>query len=301
MTVLGPETQIAGRYQLQYAIGSGPIGEVWCAQDEQLSRPVALKLVRTELAGHPAFLDGLRDEARAWAAVCHPGVAWVFDFGEQAADGPAGATLVYLVMELVDGRPVDSLIEEGEPLPVVETLDLVAQAASTLHAAHQRALVHGNLKPSNLLLRSDGVLKVSDFGIARAFGAVSLSEARDDLDNACWRSPEQVAGKDGTVASDLYSLGIVTYLLLTGELPFTAEGPISAAVEQLTERPRPLPDRVPSAVSDLVCRMLSKDPSERPPHAGALAAEAVALCQRLGRRTTRPARELLGGDAARLA
>lgn len=301
MTVLGPQTQIAGRYELQYAIGSGPLGEVWHAHDEQLKRPVAVKLVRPELAGNPAFLETLREEARAWAAVCHPGVAWVFDFGEQAGGGPGDPPVAYLVMELVDGRPIDSLLERGAPLSAVETLDLVAQAASTLHAAHQRALVHGNLKPSNLLLRSDGVLKVADFGIARAFGAAPLADARDDLASACWRSPEQAAGRDSTVASDLYSLGIVAYLLLTGELPFPAEGPISAAVEQLTERPRPLPERVPAGVGDLVCRMLSKDPAARPPHAGELAGEAVALCRRLGRRTTRPTRELLGGDAVRLA
>jgi serine/threonine protein kinase len=301
MTVLGPQTQIAGRYELEYALGSGPVGEVWRAHDEQLTRPVAVKLVRPELAANPAFRETLREEARAWAAVCHPGVAWVFDFGEQDGGGPDDPPFAYLVMELVDGRPVDRLLDKGVPLSAVETLDLVAQAASTLHAAHQRALVHGNLKPSNLLLRNDGVLKVADFGIARAFGAVPLTEARRDLASACWRSPEQVAGAPSTVASDLYSLGIVTYLLLTGELPFTAEGPMSAAVEQLTERPRPLPERVPSAVGDLVCRLLAKDPAARPVHAGALAGEAVALCRRLGRRTTRPARELLGGDAARLA
>jgi len=300
MTVLGPQTQIAGRYELQYAIGSGPLGEVWRAHDEQLTRPVAVKLVRPELAGNPAFRDAFREEARAWAAVCHPGVAWVFDFGEQAGDGAGDLSVAYLVMELVEGRPIDTLIEAGVPLSAVETLDLVAQAASTLHAAHQRALVHGNLKPSNLLLRGDGVLKVVDFGIARAFGTVSLADARGDLANACWRSPEQVSGNDCSVASDLYSLGIVAYLLLTGELPFTAEGPMSAAVEQLTEHPRPLPERVPAAVGDLVRRLLSKDPAERPSHAGELAAEAVALCRRLGRRTTLPARELLGGDAVRL-
>lgn len=301
MTVLGPRTQIAGRYQLQYAIGSGPLGEVWRAHDEQLTRPVAVKLVRTELSGNPAFREAFREEARAWAAVCHPGAAWVFDFGEQAGPGPGDPPIAYLVMELVDGQPVDSLLEAGAPLSAVETLDLIAQAASTLHAAHQRTLVHGNLKPSNLLVRSDGVLKVVDFGIARAFGTVPLANASDDLANSCWGAPEQVAGNNSGVASDLYSLGIVAYLLLRGELPFTAEGTISTAVEQLTEHPRPLPERVPATVGDLVRRMLSQDPAERPAHAGELASEAVALCRRLGRRTTLPARELLGGDAVRLA
>jgi serine/threonine-protein kinase len=182
----------------------------------------------------------------------------------------------------------------------MEVMDLVAQAASTLHAAHGRALVHGNLKPSNLILRTDGVLKVTDFGIARAFGAVPLADAAVDLDSAAFRSPEQAAGGIPTVASDIYSLGVVAHQCLAGELPFPSHGPMAAAVEHLTERPRPLPASVPESVAGLVEQMLAKDPAERPTHAGDLARQAVAICRRLGRRTSRPVRDLLGWEGARL-
>jgi serine/threonine-protein kinase len=299
MTVLGPQTQIAGRYQLLEPIGSGALGEVWRAHDDQLTRPVAVKLVHAELGANPGFLEAFGDEARKWAAVSDPGTVWVYDFGAQTGTAPADPPVAYLVMELVDGRPLDTVLAEG-PMSTVGTLDLVAQVASTLHAAHQRALVHGNVKPSNFLVRSDGVVKVTDFGIARAFGAVPLSHAREDLANACYRSPEQLAGEEATVASDLYSIGIVAYACLSGELPFASEGPMAAAVEHLTERPRPLPDHVPAPVRELVRRLLSKNPAARPVHAGALAREAVAVCRQLGGCTTRPVRELLGGEAARL-
>jgi eukaryotic-like serine/threonine-protein kinase len=265
-----------------------------------LARPVALKLVRPELAAHPDFRRTFGEEARAWAAVSHPGTAWVYDFGELVpADG--GAPVVYLVTELVDGVSLQVVVEESAPLSAVVTMDLLAQASSTLHAAHQGGLVHGNVKPSNLLLRADGVLKVTDFGIARAFGEVPLAEAEVDLDNAAYRSPEQVAGQPATVGSDLYGLGIVAYLCLSGTLPFSAGGPVGAAVEHLTEDPRPLPETLPEPVRDLVHRLLDKDPAARPQDAAAVAGEAVATCTRLGRRTTLPPRELLGGDVLVLA
>jgi serine/threonine protein kinase len=299
MTILGPRTRIAGRYELLDRLDAGALGELWRAYDVKLARQVALKLVRPELGSNPSFRDAFRDEARAWAAVCDPGSALVYDFGEEA-DPAGGPPAVYLVVELVEGRSLDRLLADTGPLSPMEVMDAVAQAASTLHAAHGRALVHGNVKSSNLILRADGVLKVTDFGLARAFGGVPLADAAVDLDSAAFRSPEQAAGGPATVASDIYSLGVVAHHCLAGELPFPADGPVAAAVEHLTEHPRPLPASVPDPVAALVRRMLSKDPAERPTHAGDLARSAVGICRRLGRRTTRPARDLLGWEGARL-
>ena len=299
MTALGPQMTIADRYELLDRIDTGALGDLWRAQDAKLARQVALKLVRPELAANPAFREAFRQEARGWAAVCDPGSALVYDFGEE--EGPSGGPpVVYLVVELVEGPCLRRLLADTGPLSPVEVMDLVAQAASTLHAAHSRALVHGNVKSSNLILRADGVLKVTDFGIARAFSAVSLADAAVDLDSTAFRSPEQAAGASPTVASDIYSLGVVAHHCLAGELPFPADSPVAAAVEHLTEHPRPLPASVPDPVAGLVGRMLSKDPAERPPQAGDLARQAVALCRRLGRRTTRPPRDLLGWEGARL-
>ncbi|MHB8328819.1 MAG: serine/threonine-protein kinase [Acidimicrobiales bacterium] len=297
MTVLDPDTRIGRRYELGSRLASGAIGDVWHATDHQLQRPVAVKVVRPELAGNPEFRQAFWQEARAWASVGHPGTTWVLDFGEQR-DGD-DASVVYLVMELVDGVGLGAVIERRGSLEPGETLDLLAQAASTLNAAHGRGLVHGNLKPSNLLLRADGVLKVTDFGIARAVEVVPLADAHMEMASAPYRSPEQAAGYPATSASDLYSLGIVAYLCLTGTLPFAADGPVGAAVEHLTEDPRPLPASVPGPVASLVGRLLERDPSGRL-SAEALALQAVGLCRQLGGRTTRPTRELLGGDLARL-
>ncbi|HAM03216.1 MAG TPA: hypothetical protein DCQ30_13475 [Acidimicrobiaceae bacterium] len=297
MTVLGPKEPLAGRYHLVECLDTGALGEVWRARDDKLMRPVALKLIRPEFALNPEFRRAFGEEARAWAAVSHPGTAWVYDFGEQAPAGPDGSPVVYLVTELVDGVSLQVLLDQ-EPLSSVVTMDLVAQAASTLHAAHQGGLVHGNVKPSNLLLRGDGVLKITDFGMARAVGEVPLAEFHADLDRAAFCAPEQLAGLPVTSGSDIYSLGIVAYLCLSGALPFASDGPVAAAVEHVTEQPRPLPDAVPADVATFVCGLLAKDPSSRPGDAAAVAAEAVALCTRLGRRTTRPQRELLGGERA---
>lgn len=297
MTVLRPQTEIARRYELQRQLSSGPLGEVWRAMDNELKRPVAVKLVHAELAGHDAFRDVFRDEARGWAGINHPGTAWVFDFGEQ--DGWRGVPLVYLVMELVDGRGLDRVLGHVGALSPAEALDVVAQAASTLQAAHAKGMVHGNVKPSNLLLRSDGVLKVTDFGIGRAAAVLPLADVHTMLNSAPYRSPEQAAGLPATTASDVYSLGIIAYQCLTGSLPFAADGPVAASVEHITEPPRPMPADLPSPVAAFVETMLVKDPELRPDDAGELALQAVTLCRRLGSRTTRPPRELLGGDVVR--
>lgn len=285
MTVLEPQLMIAGRYQLLDRLDAGALGDLWRARDGKLARQVALKLVRPELAADPSFRQAFRTEAQGWAAVCVPGSALVYDFGEEACleAGPdGGPPVVYLVVELVEGRCLQRILADTGPLSPIEVMDLVAQAASTLHAAHSRALVHGNVKSSNLILRADGVLKVTDFGITRAFSAVSSADTGADLDSTAFRSPEEGTGAAPTVASDIYSLGVVAHHCLAGALA------------------GPLPSTLPDAIADLVDRMLQKDPADRPTQAGDLARQAVGICRRLGRRTTRPPRDLLGCEAARL-
>lgn len=300
MAVLRPQSQIAARYELLDRVAAGTLGDLWRAQDHALGRSVALKVVRPELAADPVFRDAFVHQARAWAAISHPGAVLVFDFGEQCSTGAQDGPGMFLVLELVEGRSLGDLLARHGPATVVRTLDIVAQAASTLHAAHLRGVVHGNLKPSNLLLRQDGVVKVTDFGVAHGFGAAALSDAGAEFDSSPYRSPEQLAGGPATVVSDLYSLGVVAHLCLSGELPFAAGGPAWAAAEHRTDAPRPLADGVPAPVADLVRRLLDEDPAGRPADGATLAAEAVDLCRRLGTRTTRPPRELLGADAIRL-
>lgn len=298
MTVLGPKTRIAGRYDLLEPITSSRLGRMWRAEDCQLQRPVAVLLVHPELAADEQFRTTFETEARGWASISHPGATWVFDFGHHTGDG--GAPLVYLVRELVEGERLDDVLSRRSPLSPIETLDLVAQAASTLHAAHGRGIVHGDVSPANLILRTDGVLKVTNFCVARAVDAAPLLHAHVALDGTAQRSPEQAAGQPPTPASDIYGLGTVAYQCLAGSEPFTAEGPVSMSMAHLTEAPAPLPASVPDDAADLLHRMLAKDPAGRPTDAATVATEAVAACHRLGGRTTMPLRDLLGGDAVRM-
>lgn len=276
MAVLEPQTQIAGRYGLLELLGVGSLGELWRAHDDKLVRHVALRLVPPRAAAHPAFRETFRHRARAWAAVCDPGGTLVFDFGEQDRQdgGPAG---LYLVLELVDGVSLAEVLAVGDRLSPARTLDVLAQAASTLHTAHRRGVFHGNVKPSNLLLRTDGVVKVTDFAVDRA-----------------------PAGAPATAASDLYALGMAAHQCLAGGLSPPADDLVAGAAGQVAERSGPVPGVMFAPVADLVGRLIDEDPERRPADAASLAAEAVALCRRLGRHTSRPPRELLGGDAGRL-
>lgn len=299
MTVLRPKTRLADRYDLLEPLSASPLGEVWRAEDLQLSRQVAVLTVDRGLAADAGFRATFEAEARAWASVCHPGTTWVFDFGH--VGGEAGAPpVVYLVRELVEGERLDAVLDRLGTLGVAQTLDIVAQAASTLAAAHSRGIVHGELTPTNLILRGDGVLKITNFGVARAVDATPLTSAHVALYGASYRSPEQAAGESPTPASDVYGLGVVAYECLTGQSPFRAEGPVGVALSHMTESPAPLPATVPDDAADLVYRMLDKEPDRRPWDAGVLVAEAVALCTALGGTPSRPPRELLGGDTSRL-
>lgn len=298
MTVLGPQTRIAGRYDLHELLSSGPLGDLWRGEDRQLERPVALLLVQSELAAAQGFRDSFVTQARSWASIGHPGATWVFDFGQQTDE--TGSVLVYLVRELVEGERLDTVLTRRHTLEPVETLDLLAQAASTLGAAHARGIVHGDLTAANLIVRNDGVLKVTNFCVARAVDDTPLAHAHVALSATAQRSPEQVAGQPPTIASDVYGLGMVAYECLAGEAPFDAEGPVSLSMAHLTEDPPPLPRSVPRDAARLVERMLDKDPAERPPDAVTVASEAVAACMRLGGRPSLPLRELLGGDAVRI-
>jgi eukaryotic-like serine/threonine-protein kinase len=250
------------------------MGQVWRASDEILGRPVAVKLLRTEYAEDPEFLDRFRAEARRTAALSHPGIASVFDYGE-TSDPDAEGTTAYLVMELVDGEPLSVLLAHEGRLSAARTLDVLAQSALALDSAHQAGVVHRDVKPSNLLLRRDGVVKVTDFGIAHAADEAPRTEAGLVVGTAAYLSPEQVACRPATPASDIYALGVVAYECLAGRRPFTGEHPIALALAHRRSEPPPLPDEVPDAVRELVRWTMSKAPRARPRSAGALGRQAL--------------------------
>src|SRR6266536_3602768 len=273
-STVAPEVMLAGRYRLVRRLASGGMGQVWRANDEILGRPVAVKLLRSEYAEDPEFVDRFRAEARRTAALSHPGIASVFDYGE-TGDTDAEGTTAYLVMELVEGEPLSVLLAREGRLSAAHTLNVLAQSALALDSAHQAGVVHRDVKPSNLLLRRDGVVKVTDFGIAHAADEAPRTEAGMVVGTAAYLSPEQVACRPATPASDVYALGVVTYECLAGRRPFTGEHPIALALAHRRSAPPPLPEDVPDAVRELVAWTMSKAPLARPPSAGVLGRQAL--------------------------
>ncbi len=261
---------IGNRYRLEGRIAAGGMGEVWRAVDLVLDRPVAVKVLPVGYADYPETLARFRAEARHAAALSHPHIAQVYDYGDARADRPA-----FLVMELVSGPPLSAVLARG-PLDPVCVLDVIAQAAAGLHAAHAAGLVHRDIKPGNLLLSANGMVKITDFGIAHATGSAPLTRTGTLIGTPAYLAPERVAGGGAVPASDLYSLGIVAYECLTGTPPFTGTVIEVALAHRHAPLP-PLPPTVPPQLAALVTELTARDPAKRPATAGEVAARAASL------------------------
>lgn len=259
-----------GRYELLSRIAIGGMGEVWEATDHVIGRTVAIKILKDEYMGDPGFLERFRAEARHAALVNHEGIASVFDYGEE--NGSA-----FLVMELVPGEALSTILERDGALSADKTLDIVAQTASALQAAHAAGLVHRDIKPGNLLITPDGRVKITDFGIARIADQVPLTATGQVMGTVQYLSPEQASGHAASPATDVYSLGIVAYECLAGKRPFTGESQVAIAMAQINEQPPPLPDSVPVPVRNLVMAMIAKKPADRPSSAATVSRAAQAL------------------------
>ncbi|GAA1767851.1 protein kinase domain-containing protein [Kocuria aegyptia] len=263
-------TVLGGRYALTDRIAIGGMGEVWKAKDRVLGRIVAVKILKEEYNGDPNFLQRFRAEARHTALLNHPGVANVFDYGEE--EGSA-----FLVMELVPGEPLSNIIERQKTLEPDTVLNYIGQTARALAAAHAQGLVHRDVKPGNLIITPDNRVKVTDFGIARLADQVPLTATGQVMGTAQYLAPEQATGQTATGSSDIYSLGIIGYECLAGRRPFTGESQIAIALAQVNDPPPPLKDSVPETVRALLMSMLAKDPKDRPATAGALATAVDAI------------------------
>ncbi|MBM9459908.1 serine/threonine protein kinase [Nocardioides sp. zg-536] len=246
-------------------IATGGMGVVWRATDTRLDRKVAVKVLKAEYADDPTFRTRFETEARSAAALHHPGIAGVYDYGAPEGDGPTQPP--FLVMELVEGQPLSALLatarDAGRTLDTGVVADLLAQAADALGVAHAAGIVHRDVKPANLLVTPDRKVKITDFGIARAADAVALTRTGSVMGTPQYLSPEQARGNPSTPASDVYSLGVVAYECLTGRRPFEAETPVATALAHLQQPVPPLPDTVPPALAAVVTRALAKDPAER--------------------------------------
>ena len=271
---LVPDRVLGDRYRLGELIAAGGMGEVWRARDLMLERDVAIKALKREYADDETFLARFRAEAKHTANLSHPGIASVYDYGEDAGTS-------YLVMELVDGEPLSAILRREGRLDAKSTLTIVGQAALALHAAHAAGVIHRDIKPGNLLVAADLTTKVTDFGIAWAAAGVPLTLTGTVLGTAHYLSPEQGSGADVTPASDVYSLGVVAYECLSGRRPFDGDSPVRIALAHVQDPPPPLPDEVPADVRTLIEQALAKEPTERFTTAAAFARAVTATQQRL--------------------
>ncbi len=249
-------TTLGGRYRLNHRVGAGGMGEVWEATDEVLGRTVAVKVMLAALLDEEGFDRRFLAEARSMASVAHPGIVAIHDFH-------SGADNAYLVMEFIAGEPLSRLLRRVGRLTPETTMDLIAQAAEALQAAHDRGIVHRDVKPANLLVRTDGSLVLTDFGIARSDGATVLTATNAVMGTPTYLAPEQVLGHPATPVSDVYALGLVAYECLAGRRPFEGESPFAVAIQRVHEAPTPLGADVPGPVLEVINRSLATDPAHR--------------------------------------
>ena len=255
---------LGGRYTLTDRIAAGGMGDVWAATDRVLGRTVAIKIMRPNTTDEGNFAARFRDEARHTAALSHPNIAAVYDYGED--DGTA-----YLVMELVPGLPLSSMIAEG-PMPPEQVRLILGQCALALAAAHGAGVVHRDVKPANVMVTPEGKVKLTDFGIARAVDAVGHTRTGEVMGTPQYLAPEQAMGQRVTGATDLYSVGVVGHEMLTGKRPFDAGSAVATALAQISEPPPPLPAHVTDPLRSAIEACLAKDPAQRPSSAASLAA-----------------------------
>ncbi|MGW6398835.1 protein kinase domain-containing protein [Streptomyces sp. NPDC055134] len=276
-----------GRYQLRDLLGEGGMASVHLAYDSVLDRQVAIKTLHTELGREQAFRERFRREAQSVAKLTHTNIVSVFDTGEDDLDG---MTTPYIVMEYVEGQPLGSVLDTDVAhygaMPTDKALKITADVLAALEISHEMGLVHRDIKPGNVMMTKRNVVKVMDFGIARAMqsGVTSMTQTGMVVGTPQYLSPEQALGRGVDARSDLYSVGIMLFQLVTGRLPFEADSPLAIAYAHVQEEPvapSSINRSVPPAVDALVARALKKNPNERFPSAEAMRDECLRVAQSL--------------------
>ena len=278
------------RYQLEEWIGAGGYSQVWRARDTLLDREVAVKLLHAGYAANSEAVARFAAEARHGGALNHENIARVYDYGEPEPQVPP-----YLVLELVDGQSLADRLARG-PLAVPQALDVIAQVADGLAAAHSAGVIHRDIKPGNLLLSSTGLVKITDFGISHALGSAPITSTGMIIGTAGYLAPERTAGAQATASGDLYALGMVGYECLAGRPPFSGT-PIEQALAQREQPLPPLPATVPGDVAALIAQLAAKDPAGRPDSAAGVARQARELRNGLAGAQTRQL-EMVSGPAS---
>ena len=251
--------KIDGRYQIIRTIGEGGMANVYLAYDTILDREVAVKILRGDLAGDEKFVKRFQREAKAASSLNHPNIVEMYDVGED--DGN-----YFLVMEYVDGRTLKSLIKKRGALSLTETVDIMLQLTSGIAHAHDSYLIHRDIKPQNVLILEDGRAKITDFGIAIALNSAELTQTNSVMGSVHYLPPEQANGSGASIKSDVYSLGILMYELLTGKLPFKGENAVEIAIKQMKEQIPSLKAQnplIPQSIENIVLKACAKNPKNR--------------------------------------
>src|SRR5438105_4910014 len=290
-TLIG--TVFDGRYKILRKLGTGGMADVYLAEDQELGRRVAIKILNDRHAADDSFVERFRREAKNAAGLSHPNIVSIYDRGE--AEGT-----YYIAMEFLDGRSLKELIVSRGSAPIRTTIEYARQILAAVGFAHRHGIVHRDIKPHNVLVGPEGRLKVTDFGIARS-GASQMTEVGSIIGTAQYLSPEQARGSPVDQTSDLYSVGVVLYELLTGQVPFTGDTPLEIAMKHLSEVPKPpseLRPEVPHDVDMVVLGALAKDPSERYRSAEEMDADLERILQGLpvGEETANAATAVLSGS-----
>jgi beta-lactam-binding protein with PASTA domain/predicted Ser/Thr protein kinase len=288
-------TLFAGRYRLERKLGSGGMADVWLAEDTDLGRRVAIKILHERYASDEQFVERFRREATHAAGLSHQNIVSIFDRGE--ANGS-----YFIVMEYVEGRTLKELIVSRGPCPVPVAISYTRQILAALRYAHRNGIIHRDIKPHNVIVDREGRVNVADFGIARA-GTSQMTEAGSIIGTAQYLSPEQARGAPVDESSDLYSTGIVLFELLTGAVPFTGESPVEIAMKHLSQAPEPpsaLRPEVPHDLDLVVLRALAKEPADRYRTAAEMDhdLELVARGEPVGKETESAATVVLAGAGA---
>ena len=250
---------LSGRYELLEKIGDGGMAVVYKGRDKLLNRFIAVKILRPEFTKDATFVENFKRESQAAAGLSHPNIVGVYDVGREG-------NINYIVMELIDGQTLNKIIEEEAPMDYRKVIDISKQVAAALRVAHKNKIIHRDVKPHNIMITTDGVVKLADFGIARAVNDTTLSTGSKIVGSVHYFSPEQARGNYVDERSDIYSLGIVMYEMLTGKVPFDGENPVTVALKHINEEivpPRELEPGIPPALERCVMKATNKYQTKR--------------------------------------